>query len=223
MTNLAYLHPLPFGPGDRLTLKEFLEAWESAPELKFAELLDGVVHMPSPVSMEHGNYDYMVHGWGYHYQSRCPMVQGAVNGTWLMLQSAPQPDFALRLLPEFGGQVQNEHGLAAGVPELIVEVTRSSRTYDLGPKLSLYERARVPEYLAAIVQERRLEWRVLREGRYEMLQPDANGVYKSNIFPGLWLSEAAFWRLDIPGVLATLEQGLQSPEFAGFQAQSRTR
>src|SRR5439155_7125040 len=101
--------------------------------------------------------------------------------------------------------------------------TKSSRSYDMGPKLDLYERAGVKEYLAALVKERRLEWRVLREGRYELLPPDPAGVYKSTIFAGLWLSEPSFWKLDRPGVLAVLEQGLQSPEFAAFQAKNRTR
>jgi Uma2 family endonuclease len=200
-----------------------LEAWEAAPELKFAELIDGVVYMPSPVSAEHSDYDYMIGGWAYHYQNRCPMVQGGVNGTWLMLESAPQPDFALRLLPEFGGRVRTERGLFAGVPEFIVEVTRSSRTYDLGPKLGLYQRAGVSEYLAVLIQEQRLEWRILRDGRYELLRPDQNGVYKSQTFPGLWLSEPAFWKRDIPAVLLVLEKGLQTPEFTAFCAKYQTR
>ncbi len=39
--------------GDRLTRDEFMQRWEAMPDLKFAELLDGVVQMASPVSLSH--------------------------------------------------------------------------------------------------------------------------------------------------------------------------
>jgi hypothetical protein len=41
--------------GERLTREEFLRRWEELPDLKNAELIDGVVHVPSPVSRDHGS------------------------------------------------------------------------------------------------------------------------------------------------------------------------
>jgi hypothetical protein len=188
------------------------------PDLKFAELIDGVVYMPTPLSVDHGDYDAIVDAWGAVYADRCRIARVSGNITWLMLDDgAPQPDTSIRVLPEFGGTSRLEGGLAAGVPELAVEIAKSSRAYDLGQKLNLYERAGVQEYLAALLKERRLEWRVLRDGQYELLKPDSDGIYKSEIFPGLWLNEQAFWKLDFRAVLAVLDQGLQSPEFAAFQ------
>ena len=49
---------------------------------------------------------------------------------------------------ELGGQVTiDERGYIRGAPELVVEIARSSRAFDLGPKKADYERAGVLEYL----------------------------------------------------------------------------
>ena len=41
--------------GDNLTQKEFLHLWEALPEFKYAELIGGIVYMPSPLGIEHGD------------------------------------------------------------------------------------------------------------------------------------------------------------------------
>jgi hypothetical protein len=42
-------------PGDRLTRKEFERRYEVMPHVKKAELIEGIVYMPSPVrSKQHG-------------------------------------------------------------------------------------------------------------------------------------------------------------------------
>ena len=69
-----------------------------------AELIDGVVHVPSPVSREHGSLDFLIHWWLAHYAHAAPGRKGGSNSTWLMLDSAPQPDAYLRILPSHGGQ-----------------------------------------------------------------------------------------------------------------------
>jgi Uma2 family endonuclease len=217
MTHLVYLEPLLFVPGDRLTLEDFLARWEQMPALRFAELIDGVVYLPSPVSIEHARRDGLLQFWAGLYASKAKVAEVLPNITWLMLKSAPQPDLSLRLKPEYGGQSWEEKELAAGAPEFAAEVSRSTRSYDLGPKLALYERAGVKEYLAALLEEQRLEWRVLREHGYELMRPDNEGIYRSEVFPGLWLGEAAFWNGDVAGVEAVLERGIQSDEFAEFR------
>src|SRR6266567_3444895 len=134
---VAYLintYPLLFQSGDRLSREEFLERWERMPELKNAELIDGVVYMPSPVSFLHGSFDAPVHLSVGTYAARTPGCKWVPNTTWLMLESAPQPDAALYVLPEYGGRSGARGELTAGAPELAFEVTRSSRSYDLGPK-----------------------------------------------------------------------------------------
>jgi len=198
MTHLVHLDPLLFEAGDRLGREEFLARWELMPALRFAELIDGVVYLPSPVSIEHARNDQILQLWAGLYASRSALVEALANGTWLMGESAPQPDLALRVRPELGGQSHDAGKYPAGAPELVAEVSGSTRSYDLGPKLSLYAREGVREYLAVLLEERRLEWRVLREGRFELIPPDNSGIRRSIIFPGLWLDERAFWTKDNP-------------------------
>ncbi|MGI8745310.1 MAG: Uma2 family endonuclease [Bryobacteraceae bacterium] len=216
MTHLALVNHLLFSPGDRMSREEFLDLWEQMPELKFAELIDGVVYMPSPLSIEHGSHDNQGQLWIGLYAARSGICQAVTNSTFLMLESAPQPDAALRLLPKFGGRTSVPDKLGSGAPELVIEVCQSSRSYDLGPKLSLYQRADVSEYIALLIKERRVEWRVLEAGSYRLLNPDAAGVFRSRVFPGLWLDEPALWSNDTARLIEVLEDGLRSDEHAAF-------
>ncbi len=104
--------------------------------------------MPSPVGVDHRSHDTLVIGWLSYYAARTPGCEGGNNGTWLMLEDAPQPDADLRILPEYGGQSRVEGPYCAGAPELAAEVSLSSASYDLGPKMELYRAAGVKEYLA---------------------------------------------------------------------------
>ncbi len=145
------------------------------------------------------------------YAARTGICEVVSNATWVMLDSAPQPDGALRLLPEYGGRTKVDGKLAAGAPELIVEICPSSRSFDLGPKLALYPQAGVSEFVAVLLEERRIEWRVLDEREYRLNPPGEGVVHQSAVFPGLWLDEAAFWLAESRRLLATLEDGLRSP------------
>jgi hypothetical protein len=223
MTHLVPLSPLLFAPGDRLTREEFLERWERMPDLKFAELIDGVVYMPSPVSDLHsgheGNFQLVL----TNYALKTPVCEYRPGATWIMLESAPQPDLALFVLPAYGGRIRRVKSLLSGAPELVVEISRSSRSYDLGPKLALYQRAGVIEYAAALVEEERIEWRRLEKGSYRLMSPSREGIYKSRAFPGLWLDSAAFWRGDKERLANVLEQGLNSEEHAQFLEKLRRK
>lgn len=217
MTSSLLNYPPLIRPGDHMSLEEFLERWEQMPGLKFAELIAGTVYMPSPVFLAHMRLDSRVQGLCSVYCMKSLGVESGTNGTWLMSGSAPQPDCAIRILPEFGGHTTVKGGLVSGAPEFVVEVCHSSRAYDLGPKLSLYQIAGVGEYLAILVEEGRFEWRILVNGSYELMTPDA-GVYRSQILPGLWINSSAFWNEDSPTLLQTLEAGLASQEHQDFVA-----
>ena len=216
MTHLVHVNPLLFEPGDRLSVNEFLERWEQMPDLKFAELIAGTVHMPSPVSYEHGRRDTQMHLLLATYAMRTSVCEALSNATWVMMQNAPQPDIALRMLPEFGGRTTVARKLATGPPELIVEISYSSRSIDFGPKSVLYQKAGVMEYLAVLLEEQRFDWRVLEGQSYRSLHADASGVFQAIVFPGLWLNEPAFWKSDATGMMATLEDGLHSEECRKF-------
>src|SRR6266436_8417838 len=46
-----------------MNVAEFLSRWEDLPDLKNAELIDGVVYVPSPVSLEHGSLAAQIIWW----------------------------------------------------------------------------------------------------------------------------------------------------------------
>ena len=127
--------------GERLTVEEFLRRWEDLPDLKSAELIDGVVYVPSPVSLEHGRLDSRIILWLAYYAQATTGCDSGNNSTWLMAGSAAQPDAYLRILPSHGGQSGSEGSFGAGAPELAIEICVTSSEVDFGPKLALYQRA----------------------------------------------------------------------------------
>lgn len=203
--------------GDFLSRTEFLHRWEAMPDLKRAELIRGVVYMPSPLSLEHGDTEFDLAGWLAVYKLATPGCQGANNTTWLMgRSSAPQPDVSLRILPEYGGQSRKKGRYASGAPEFLTEVCVSSTAYDLHQKLEVYEEAGVKEYLAVLVREQEVRWHRLVRRRFKVVAAPADGVYCSAVFPGLWLDSVALLANDTPRVMAVLQEGINTPEHAEF-------
>lgn len=202
--------------GDNLSREEFMRIWEQLPNLKKAELIEGVVYMPSPLKMNHGLSDNRIAYWLTTYSLATPFTQCAGNVTWHMLKSAPQPDQFLRLLPEGGGQSQVKGDYPAGAPELAIEVTDSTASYDLHQKRKLYQEAGVQEYLVVVLRKPEIRWHKLVANEYQLLAPDSGGVMRSGVFPGLWLHGTAFLKSDMIAVMATLQEGLRSAEHAEF-------
>lgn len=216
MPNAAIVAPPPLREGDRLTSAEFLRRWEAMPELQRAELIGGVVFMPSPVSRSHGDLHGLVSGWLFVYADLTPGCAHGIESTWLMTQDdVPQPDAALRILPECGGQSRQAGEFLQGAPELIVEISASTLSLDLGAKLDLYRRAGVQEYLTVLVKPRQVLWLQLAGGRYRGITADEDGLLRSQVFPGLWLDAAALWD-STRSLRAAVERGAQSPEHADF-------
>ncbi|MGB3491424.1 MAG: Uma2 family endonuclease, partial [Elainellaceae cyanobacterium] len=160
--------------------------------------------------------DLMV--WLGTYKVATRGVELADNTTVrLDLDNEPQPDAALFIDSGLGGRVQiSEDDYLEGAPELIAEVAASSASYDLGDKKNAYRRNGVQEYIVWQMFENRLDWFVLQEGEYVALTPDADGVIRSRVFPGLWLSVEALRSGEMQTVLAVLQQGLASAEHGAF-------
>jgi len=213
---LAPLLDAPFAHGDVMTRDEFIRRWDEYPNLKRAELIGGVVFMPPPLSIEHGSDDTLLVTWSATYAYKTQGCYSANNTTWYMLKDAPQPDSFLAIKKEFGGQSWIEDSYCHGSPELAVEICRTSASYDLHQKLQLYQKGGVREYVALIVNERRVRWMVLRDGRFEDVALPADGIYRSAVFPGLWLNTKAVASEDGAGVLKTLEKGMKSAEHKSF-------
>jgi Uma2 family endonuclease len=207
----------PLVEGQRLDRATFHERYAAMPPGTRAELVGGVVYMPSPLGIEHGERDSDLSDWLGHYKRHTRGVRKAQNATTQFGDyGEPQPDLQLRIPEELGGQTRIVGGFVVGAPELIVEVSKSTRGYDLGPKKDDYERAGVREYLFVGLDPREVRWFVRRDGRFADLPAGPDGVFRSEVFPGLWLDTRAFFDEDTDALIATLERGLATPEHAAF-------
>jgi Uma2 family endonuclease len=221
--------PMRFVPrlenGDHLTRDEFERRYEAMPNLKKTELIDGEVFMPSPVRVAgHANPHAALITWLGLYWSQTPIVAVADNGTIrLDLESEPQPDAALYLVPDHGGQVHiSTDDYIEGGPELVAEVSGSSVSIDLHRKLQMYLRNNVREYVVWRVFDEAIDWFVARNGQYELL-PRASGLYQSEVFPGLWLDPDAMVALNLARVIQVIQAGCATPQHAAFVATNTKR
>ncbi|MGH9203856.1 MAG: Uma2 family endonuclease, partial [Vicinamibacterales bacterium] len=183
--------PAPLENGDLLSAGEFLRRYEDMPEVKKAQLIEGIVHMPSPVRLnEHAAPDSLIQAWLVSYAARTPGTQTAGNATVrLDPDNVPQPDALLRLLPECGGRTRvDDKGLLDGPPELIVEVAASSASIDARDKLRAYRRNGVREYILWRTLDGSLDWWVLENDDYRPNPPDTQRLIHSREFPGLVLA-----------------------------------
>jgi Uma2 family endonuclease len=207
----------PLRQGDRLTPDEFVRRYQAMPKLKKAELIEGRVYMPSPVSIvNHGAPHFDLISWLGVYRAATPGLGGGDNSTVKMNHgdNVPQPDALLWII---GGQcIITEDEYLEGGPDLVAEIASSSVSYDLHEKLRAYQRNRVREYIVWRVEDKVVDWFVLRQGEYKRLKATTDGILKSHIFSGLWLDPDALVRDDINKVLEVLQEGIASPEHRKF-------
>ncbi len=199
----ALLPAPPLQTGDHLSRAEFERRYEAAPDIKKAELIEGVVYVGSPVRAEfHGDMESDMAGWLAVYRAAHLSLRTSSNATVrLDLENEFQPDLSLRKPASDGGTTRIEAGYIAGPPELVIEISASSASIDLYAKKEVYRRNAVQEYIVWRVYDGVIDWFRLREGRYELLPPDERGVVHSEVFPGLRLHVQAMLDGDLAAVL----------------------
>jgi Uma2 family endonuclease len=215
----------PLRAGDRLTRAEFERRWDAMPEVNKAELIEGVVYMPPFLSIDHGAPHFSLITWLGLYQLLTPGVGGADNASIRFDdENVPQPDALLRILETHGGQcrVSNDRVLERG-PELTAEIANTTVAFDLGVKKEVYRRFGVQEYIVWRVPDQIVYWFVLRNGNYFPLEPSADGVIRSEVFPGLWLDPTALVTGNSAQLLAVAQRGHNSPEHRAFIAELQRR
>ncbi|MEQ9670514.1 Uma2 family endonuclease [Coleofasciculus sp. G2-EDA-02] len=210
--------------GDKLNRFEFEHRYSAMPNLKKAELIEGIVYMASPVrAKKHGKPHSRIMGWLIAYEAATPGVETLDNTTVrLDADNEPQPDAVLRL--EQGGQSTiSDDDYIEGAPELIVEIAASSVSIDLHQKLNVYRRNGVQEYLVWRVENGELDWFRLLSGDYVKIEPNSEGIICSVVFPGLWLDRAALLAGNLAKVLDVLQQGLASQDHQDFVQELASR
>ncbi|NJN57200.1 MAG: Uma2 family endonuclease [Leptolyngbyaceae cyanobacterium SL_5_9] len=206
----------PLESGDRLTRTEFERRYQATPEKFKAELIEGVVYVASPVRVFHGTPHFNLITWLGVYSTATPGVSGSDNATTrLDMDNEPQPDALLRI--EMGGtSTISEDGYIEGAPELIAEIAASSAAIDLGAKQNAYRRNSVQEYLVWQTFENRLSWFRLQAEEFVLIEPDADGIIRSIVFPGLWLAVPALLEGRMMEVLNVLQAGIADPAHQAF-------
>jgi len=195
--------------GDRLTRDEFERRYSAMPDLKKAELIEGVVYMGSPVSLvRHGRPHSNLSAWlSFYLLVTDGLLIGDNSTVRLDLDNEPQPDLLL-CIPAAAG----------GTSHLTTDVAASSVSYDLHQKLGAYRRNGVQEYLVHRVDDGEIDWFELAGGTYVKKVPDPDGLLHSRVFPGLWLDPAALLRGDLRALRAGIERGLAVSQHAAFVA-----
>jgi Uma2 family endonuclease len=209
--------PLPLlNNGDHMKQPEFHRRYQAYPEDVKIELVGGIVYMASPLRWPHGNYHVKLGLALELYASGTPGVEAGDNATSILgEESEPQPDLALRLLPEYGGQSrENAERYIEGPPELLAEIAYSSRAIDMKQKREDYENAGVVEYLVLCIEEQEIHWFHFPSKR--RIRPNREGTSRSRIFPGLWLDVPALLAKNSARVEEVVRQGIASREHTEF-------
>jgi Uma2 family endonuclease len=205
--------------GQHLDQPTFHALYEMMPPGTRAELINGIVFKPSPVGIAHGIAHAPVIVWLHYYAENTSGVQVLDNATTILgWKSEPQPDALLRILPECGGRTRNVKGFIQGAPELVVEVSKATRYIDLGPKLADYEQAGVLEYVVHALDPDEVVWFKQDQGVLDQKLIAGDGIYRSEVFPGLWLDPLALLNNDGRRIRAVLDLGCATPEHAAFVA-----
>ncbi len=201
--------------GDRMKQPEFHRRYLAYPDNTKFELIGGIVYMTSPLRWTHGNYSQQVSLVFGLYGAATAGVEGGDNATIILgEESEPQPDIALRIVSEYGGQSRLENEYVRGAPELLAEIAYSSRAIDLNQKREDYERAGVLEYLVLSIEDQELHWFHFPSAK--MIRPNRQGVSRSLAFPGLWIDNRAMLSRDGARNIEIVQQGLASREHAAF-------
>ncbi|HBJ37928.1 MAG TPA: hypothetical protein DDZ51_24845 [Planctomycetaceae bacterium] len=203
----AYTPPLE--SGDVLDAAEYWRRYGATPDKVKAERINRKVYIMSPLrAVHHGNPHLLLAQWIAHYAMHDRTLIGSDNATIrLNTDNDPQPDLCLLRV---NGQTRfDDEGYIIGAPEMIVEIAGSSASYDFGEKRDVYEAAGVGEYLVFETIEGRIAWWQSKNGQFAEIQPE-DAIYKSILFPGLWLDADALRSANSLKLIQTLQQGIES-------------
>jgi len=208
----------PLESGDRLSRAEFHRRYSLYPEIKKAELIDGVVIVGGPVYAQHSEFHADIGTLLGFYRAHTSGLRVADNQSVVIDdQNEIQPDLCVRFdVPGGGSAERTEEGLYVGPPEFVVEVAASSAAYDLHSKLELYRRSGVGEYFVILAYEREVPLFRLADGVYELIRPGEDGVLRSQALPGFRFRADWFWEGKVAELIELVEEGIASPEHGDF-------
>lgn len=176
--------------------------------------------MPSPMKRRHGKAQLTLAGCVVVYESATPGIE-AFDGSTVILgpDSEAQPDISILISPECGGRTRVKGDYIWGSPELLIETASSTESYDLHRKKRDYEAGGVREYVVIALRQAKVFQFALRGNKFEEQVLGADGILRSEPFPGLWLEPTALLNRDYARLLEVLRQGISAPAHAAFVEQ----
>jgi Uma2 family endonuclease len=170
-----------------------------------AELIDGVMIVHSPASMEHDNIGGFMRGLMSFYSDAQGL--GVVLGPDSLIHLAPgrkcAPDVFFIRQERVPMPLPKEF---EGVPDLVVEVlSPSNRRYDLRDKRLIYREAGVGEVWFIDAELRRIIVDRHRAGSY-VEEIFTAGQVVSEVLPGFWLDASWLWATPLPNRFTCLEE-----------------
>lgn len=176
---------------ERMTAKDF---FRRAPEDRKAELIDGVMIMPSPPSDRHERLVGFLFTLIRMYCEDRDLgeVRGSRTAVELADDQAPEPD--VLFVAKERADIITDEGVF-GAPDLVIEVlSASTAAYDRGSKFHAYERAGVRElWLIDPYGPAGTEF-YQRSGEYlKPIMPGPNNVLSSMVLPGFRLNTTWLW------------------------------
>ena len=99
-----------------------------------------------------------------------------------------------------------ENNYFVGPPDFVLDVYEDPKKI-LERKL-LFSSAGVGEYLVVNEQLSEIGWYRLKNGEFEEIKPDSDGIIKSSSLPGLWMSIPALQKRDFWSIKACIDHGL---------------
>jgi Uma2 family endonuclease len=195
----------PLQSGDRLSRAAFHAIYSERADIDRAELVKGIVYVPSPAGFEgHAKPQSLIGLWLGAYAARHDDVDSGIEATLLLADDTEvQPDGLLFRL-NGGLAAISEDDYIVGAPELVVEVASSSAAYDLHDKKDAYMAAGVGEYVVWDTHAGRIHWFVRSRDEYQEVEATSR-VFESAQFPGLRLDVQAALDGDRRRLLAALE------------------
>ena len=202
------IHVPPLRTGDRLHRQEFERRYDATLGLKKAELIRGVAFVPGsvPACVGHARFDLI--GWLGRYEDHCASIEGGANPSIrLNDDNELQPDICLF---RRGPERIDQEGYLCWAPELVGDVLDTVTGVPMLAKLKAYAEFGTREYIVWRVLDRAIDWFILRGENFERLPLGPDGLFRSAVFPGLWLDPAAMAAGDRQGVVKAVEAGINA-------------
>lgn len=191
----------PSSPRRGMTYEEFL-VW--ADEDTLAEWVDGEVVMNSPANKRHQQVMQFLEHLLTPYATVHDLGVAMLPPFQMRLATSGREPDLLFIRKEHLASVKDTY--IQGPADLVVEiVSPESAGRDRGDKFYEYRAAGIPEYWLIDPMLTQAEFYQLdAQGRYQLVPPDAQGIYRSQVLPGFWVRVDWLWQDPLPDAVQTL-------------------